>query len=119
MRLREALITAVTGWFLAKACIHPGIECTGTYALDTNVSGTTQSVAMPWAACAFPAHSPTLMNTQENARLATSITPNARTTDPKPACARKPTAEPSPRLTRNVQVMSAVSASERHARAEA
>jgi hypothetical protein len=31
----------VIGWCCAKACIHPGIEATGTYALDTQVSEAT------------------------------------------------------------------------------
>jgi hypothetical protein len=32
---------AVIGWFSAIGCIQPGIESTGTYALDTHVSGNT------------------------------------------------------------------------------
>ena len=57
----------VIGWFLANGCIHPGIECTGTYELDRNVSGMTMRVDTPWAACALPADKPRLMNIQVNA----------------------------------------------------
>jgi hypothetical protein len=39
----------VTGWWEATACIQPGIDSTGTYALDTKVSGNTIR-ARPWAA---------------------------------------------------------------------
>src|SRR5439155_26150932 len=66
-RLRTALMITVMGWLEAKDCIQPGIDLIGTYALDTKVSGTTTSVVIPCAACAFPATSPRLMKSQLNA----------------------------------------------------
>jgi hypothetical protein len=66
MRLRTALIITVTGWCSAKGCSQPGIESTGTYALDRNVNGTTISVDMPCAACALPPTRPRVRNTQLN-----------------------------------------------------
>jgi hypothetical protein len=67
IRLRTALMITLTGWLAAKSCSQPGIESMGTNALDTNVGGTTASVAMAWAACALPATRPRLMKTQVKA----------------------------------------------------
>ena len=65
--VRTALTITVIGWFSAKPCSHEGIDATGTYALDTNVSGKTMK-ARPCAACAVPANMPSEMNTHSNAK---------------------------------------------------
>ncbi len=67
----------VSGWCSANACIQPGIDSTGTYALETNVSGNTSS-AIPCAAWALPANSPSVMNSHSNANPNTTHSPNAR-----------------------------------------
>ena len=58
----------------ANGCIQPGIVSTGTYALDTNVSGNT-SIDMPCAACADPETRPMRMNIHVNANPNTSDQP--------------------------------------------
>ena len=56
----------VIGWLSAIGWSHPGMDATGTYALDTNVSGNTSS-DMPWAACALPENRPMQTNTHVKA----------------------------------------------------
>ncbi len=57
-----ALAFALIGWLAANGCIQPGIESTGTLALETNENGIT-SIDMPWAAWAFFDASPMKMKT--------------------------------------------------------
>ena len=53
IRLRTALMITLTGWLAAKGCIQPGIDSTGTLALEMNENGIT-SIDMPCAAWALP-----------------------------------------------------------------
>ena len=69
---RTELMMTLMGWFAAKGCIHPGIELTGTLALEMNEKGM-MSIDMPWAAWALPATRPMKMKIQVNAKPAISI----------------------------------------------
>src|SRR6266511_2833220 len=57
---RTAEAVADTGWCLAKACSHPGIEETGTNAEEANTSGSNTGNAAAWAASGSPTASPTV-----------------------------------------------------------
>lgn len=61
----------VIGWCSATGCSQPGIDATGAYALETNVSGNTMNARF-CAACALPDTMPSATNTHSNAN------PNAR-----------------------------------------
>ena len=66
IRLRTALMITLTGWFAANGCIHPGIDDTGTLALEMNENGIT-SIDRPCAAWALPATRPMVMKIQVKA----------------------------------------------------
>ena len=66
MKPRTALMITLIGWFAANGCIQPGIELTGTLALEMNENGIT-SMDRPCAAWALPATSPMKMKIQVNA----------------------------------------------------
>ena len=61
------LTMAVMGWWLAKACIQPGMVDTGTYALETKVSGNTRNDRL-CAACGLPANRPSATKSQQKAK---------------------------------------------------
>ncbi len=93
----------------ANGCIQPGIVATGTYALDTNVSGNTSN-DRPWAAWAEPATSPISMNihVNEKPKMITSRKANsAPATEP---WGRNPTAKPIAVVTAAPHATSTVSA---------
>ena len=66
MKPRTELMITLMGWLAAKGCIHPGIESTGTLALEMNENGIT-SIDRPCAAWALPATRPMKMKIQVNA----------------------------------------------------
>ena len=90
---RTALVMTVIGWCSAIGCIQPGIESTGTLALDTNDSGKTSS-DMPWAAWALPATRPSQTNIHMKANPNTTHRPNAASASATVPWRRNPTANP-------------------------
>src|SRR5581483_8452461 len=111
-RHRTASTMTVIGWWSAIGRIQDGIVDTGTYALDTNVSGKT-SMAMPCAACALPDTSPIVTNIHSNANPNTLHRPNARSAWGTSVCSRNPTANPIAVVTARLHASNAVSASAR------
>src|SRR5262249_2195169 len=112
-----ALVITEIGWLLAMPLIHDGIDATGTYALDTNVSGNTRS-DIPCAACALPANRPMQMNTQAKAKPNSTAIANAAAAALAGASSRNPTAKPIAVVTANAQTSVVVSASARPATAD-
>ena len=111
-RARMAPTMAVTGWFSAMGCIQPGIDSTGTYALDTKTSGNTEN-EMPCAACALPEMRPRKICSQLMAAAKMTHSPNAAMVLRNVPCTRKPTAKPTTMVTKVPHMISAVSAMDR------
>ncbi len=107
--VRTAFTITVIGWFSANPWSHDGIEATGTYALETNVSGKTMK-ASPCAACAVPASMPSEMNTHSNANPYTRHSRKARIACDAVPCSRNPTRNPMPVVITRLQTRIAVSA---------
>jgi hypothetical protein len=112
---RTALVMIVIGWFSATGCSQPGIESTGTIALDTNDSGKISS-DIPWAACTFPATRPSQTNTHMKANPNTRVRPNAATASTIVPSGRKPTATPMAAVAARPRASRPVSATTRPAR---
>ena len=107
---RDADTTTDSGWFLAKACSHPGIEATGTNADEANTIGARRGKAAAWAVSGLATARPTAANTHESAY------PNStnRAMAPKNATGlvwtRKPTANPTATMSATTKTFRAASA---------
>src|SRR4051794_32469201 len=60
MSARVALTAAVTGWWLANTCSHPGMVEVDTKAEDAKTSGARMGNDMAWAVSGLGALSPTM-----------------------------------------------------------
>src|SRR5665213_4468638 len=90
VRSRTALMTVVTGWWLAKARNQLGMVEVGTNALEAKVSGKITGKVAALTACELLAYNPTRAQRNEVASTKARSTPKPRTS-PGTLWGRKPT----------------------------